>query len=161
MTRTRMAILQRTKCLHCLKRSWWVQQLDQRDRRWHTHTQFIFRFEIGDAYLGAVSRFMSNAFEYGDALLPQPEKPDTEDPSLSPIESNQPYLNLATYVSLANHTIDLTNILVSVSVWLFWPTKFWSHFLKPTFLSLLNWAPARIWSRRRHTQAYWVIFGLR
>lgn len=30
---------------------------------------FIFRHEIGDTYLGAVSRFMSNAFEYGDALL--------------------------------------------------------------------------------------------
>src|SRR6266704_2015659 len=72
--------------------------------------QFIFRFEIGDAYLGAVSRFMSNAFEYGDALLPQPEKSDTEDPSLSPIESNQPYLNLATYVSLVNYTMELANI---------------------------------------------------
>ena len=58
--------------------------------------KFIFRFEIGDAYLGAISRFMSNAFEYGDALMPQPEKSD--DSFQSPIESNQPYLNLATYV---------------------------------------------------------------
>lgn len=57
--------------------------------------QFIFRHEIGDAYLGAVSRFMSNAFEYGDALLPRPEgaDPNSEPP---PIESNQPYMNLAT-----------------------------------------------------------------
>ncbi|KAG9088534.1 hypothetical protein FRC06_001979 [Ceratobasidium sp. 370] len=31
---------------------------------------FIFRNEPGDAYLGAVSRFMTNAFEFGDALLP-------------------------------------------------------------------------------------------
>ena len=62
----------------------------------HRARQFIFRHEIGDAYLGAVSRFMSNAFEYGDALLPRPEgaDPDTETP---PIESNQPYINLATY----------------------------------------------------------------
>ncbi len=62
---------------------------------------------------------MSNAFEYGDALLPQPEKSDTDDPPLSPIESNQPYLNLATYVSLANRTIKLAKSLESVSVWLF------------------------------------------
>jgi hypothetical protein len=51
---------------------------------------------------------MSNAFEYGDALLPQPElgsEPVTGERSndengetspRSPIESNQPYLNLAT-----------------------------------------------------------------
>jgi len=46
-----------------------------------------------------VSRFMSNAFEYGDALLPQETDPDTGE-SLIPaqIGSNQPYLNLATYV---------------------------------------------------------------
>lgn len=57
--------------------------------------QFIFRFEIGDAYLGAVSRFMSNAFEYGDALLPTTEGPNGEEEP-SPIESNRPYINLAT-----------------------------------------------------------------
>jgi len=57
--------------------------------------KFIFRFEIGDAYLGAVSRFMSNAFEYGDALLPQSEQTDNDSSSLT-MESNQPYLNLAT-----------------------------------------------------------------
>lgn len=75
--------------------------------------QFIFRYELGDAYLGAVSRFMSNAFEYGDALLPQaaegehPHGNENKDGDgdgegeLTPrqrIESNQPYLNLATYV---------------------------------------------------------------
>jgi hypothetical protein len=36
----------------------------------------IFRFEIGE---GSVSRFMSNAFEYGDALLFRPEGADSED----------------------------------------------------------------------------------
>jgi hypothetical protein len=71
--------------------------------------QFIFRFEIGDAYLGAVSRFMANAFEYGDALLPQPP-PDSpeistsnaDEPTSPQIGSNQPYLNLATFVLLVN-----------------------------------------------------------
>ncbi|EAU90080.2 GTPase activating protein [Coprinopsis cinerea okayama7 len=67
---------------------------------------FIFRFEVGDAYLGAVSRFMSNAFEYGDALLPRPENWDSDDPPH--IESNQPYLNLATFrmVVLADEVLE-------------------------------------------------------
>lgn len=43
---------------------------------------------------------MTNAFEYGDALLPEPEEPrigeDGEPISPPPIPSNQPYLNLAT-----------------------------------------------------------------
>ncbi|CDO76295.1 hypothetical protein BN946_scf184917.g11 [Trametes cinnabarina] len=68
---------------------------------------FIFRHEIGDAYLGAVSRFMSNAFEYGDALLPRPEgaDPDSEPPT---IEHNQPYMNLATFrmVVLADEILE-------------------------------------------------------
>ncbi|KAK2463836.1 hypothetical protein APHAL10511_004141 [Amanita phalloides] len=65
---------------------------------------FIFRYEVGDAYLGAVSRFMSNAFEYGDALLPQPDQGG----SPSPIEPNQPYLNLATFrmVVLADEILE-------------------------------------------------------
>jgi TBC1 domain family member 8/9 len=54
--------------------------------------------------LGAVSRFMSNAFEYGDTLLPQLESTVEsvadvgEDDELSRprVESNQPYLNFAT-----------------------------------------------------------------
>lgn len=43
---------------------------------------------------------MTNAFEYGDALLPQPEaeKSDGETTPTPTISSNQPYLNLATYV---------------------------------------------------------------
>ncbi|CCM02603.1 uncharacterized protein FIBRA_04706 [Fibroporia radiculosa] len=68
---------------------------------------FIFRFEVGDAYLGAVSRFMSNAFEYGDALLPRPEGADSnEEPPQ--IESNQPYMNLATFrmVVLADEILE-------------------------------------------------------
>ncbi|KAG6820202.1 hypothetical protein H0H93_004052 [Arthromyces matolae] len=70
---------------------------------------FIFRFEIGDAYLGAVSRFMTNAFEYGDALLPPTDDENSGEP-ISPrvIESNQPYLNLATFrmVILADEILE-------------------------------------------------------
>ncbi|KAK7687746.1 hypothetical protein QCA50_008964 [Cerrena zonata] len=68
---------------------------------------FIFRYEIGDAYLGAVSRFMSNAFEYGDALLPRPESSDG-DGDIPHIESNQPYMNLATFrmVVLADEILE-------------------------------------------------------
>jgi TBC1 domain family member 8/9 len=65
--------------------------------------QFIFRSEIGDAYLGTVSRFMTNAFEYGDALLPEaqqvksePQKEVSANTPLSPTSTNQPYLNKAT-----------------------------------------------------------------
>ncbi|PPQ85269.1 hypothetical protein CVT25_010042 [Psilocybe cyanescens] len=75
---------------------------------------FIFRYEVGDAYLGAVSRFMTNAFEYGDALLPQiPSKSEgesnnAEPTSPPPIASNQPYLNLATFrmVVLADEVLE-------------------------------------------------------
>jgi len=77
---------------------------------------FIFRYEVGDAYLGAVSRFMTNAFEYGDALLPphpdeiQSGDAKQEDEPKSPrvIESNQPYLNLATFrmVVLADEILE-------------------------------------------------------
>jgi len=74
--------------------------------------QFIFRAEIGDAYLGAVSRFMTNAFEYGDALLPEEQK--SPPPSASEVSantpsnnehmpSNQPYLNRATLVITSAH----------------------------------------------------------
>lgn len=52
---------------------------------------------------------MSNAFEYGDALLPQFEPPASEAPAQAgsesgsqPVGSNQPYLNLATYVALSS-----------------------------------------------------------
>ncbi|KIY44988.1 TBC-domain-containing protein [Fistulina hepatica ATCC 64428] len=66
---------------------------------------FIFRYEVGDAYLGAVSRFMTNAFEYGDALLPQ-SKEDSDE--AQPMPSNQPYLNLATFrmVVLADEVLE-------------------------------------------------------
>ena len=52
---------------------------------------------------------MANAFEYGDALLPQPPSDSPEnntsnanadDPTSPQIGSNQPYLNLATFVLL-------------------------------------------------------------
>jgi len=69
---------------------------------------FIFRHEVGDAYLGAVSRFMTNAFEYGDALLPQEENPETGEMQPKQLESNQPYLNLATFrmVVLADEILE-------------------------------------------------------
>ncbi|CAG7851504.1 Putative GTPase-activating protein AN11010 [Serendipita indica DSM 11827] len=66
---------------------------------------FIFRSEVGDAYLGTVSRFMTNAFEYGDALLPEEGEKMSPIPNevsanteLAPsLPSNQPYLNRATF----------------------------------------------------------------
>ena len=44
--------------------------------------------------MGAIS-FMRNAFEYGDTLLPQNEGGSGEETS---VKTNQPYINLATYV---------------------------------------------------------------
>ncbi|KAJ7231711.1 rab-GTPase-TBC domain-containing protein [Mycena haematopus] len=73
---------------------------------------FIFRYEVGDAYLGAVSRFMTNAFEYGDALLPPSEElPETNEQGgeIPPtVPTNQPYLNLATFrmVVLADEVLE-------------------------------------------------------
>ncbi|QRV89023.1 GTPase-activating protein GYP2 [Ceratobasidium sp. AG-Ba] len=68
---------------------------------------FIFRNEPGDAYLGAVSRFMTNAFEFGDALLPAAI--GTEDGAGTPtVGSHVPYLNLATFrmVVLADEILE-------------------------------------------------------
>jgi len=71
---------------------------------------FIFRHEVGDAYLGAISRFMSNAFEYGDALMPEAASGESPDSDGTPpqIGSNQPYLNLATFrmVVLADEVLE-------------------------------------------------------
>ncbi|KIJ65220.1 hypothetical protein HYDPIDRAFT_131621 [Hydnomerulius pinastri MD-312] len=69
---------------------------------------FIFRYEIGDAYLGAVSRFMTNAFEYGDTLLPQETNSKTGETGPQEIGHNQPYLNLATFrmVVLADEVLE-------------------------------------------------------
>ncbi|KAF8310087.1 TBC-domain-containing protein [Clavulina sp. PMI_390] len=66
---------------------------------------FIFRSEAGDAYLGAVSRFMTNAFEYGDALLAPEELKDGNAEGFSP---KKPYLNLATFrmVVLADEILE-------------------------------------------------------
>ncbi|KAJ7863176.1 rab-GTPase-TBC domain-containing protein [Mycena leptocephala] len=69
-------------------------------------------YEVGDAYLGAVSRFMTNAFEYGDALLPPSEDPPetNEQGGETPpsVPTNQPYLNLATFrmVVLADEVLE-------------------------------------------------------
>lgn len=69
---------------------------------------FIFRYEIGDAYLGAVSKFMTNAFEYGDSLLPQHTNSETGATGPREIGHNQPYLNLATFrmVVLADEVLE-------------------------------------------------------
>ncbi|KAK7031705.1 rab-GTPase-TBC domain-containing protein [Favolaschia claudopus] len=73
---------------------------------------FIFRYEVGDAYLGAVSRFMTNAFEYGDALQPPSDEPPqtNEQGGETPpsLPTNQPYLNLATFrmVVLADEVLE-------------------------------------------------------
>ncbi|KAG2358962.1 TBC-domain-containing protein [Suillus spraguei] len=69
---------------------------------------FIFRHEIGDAYLGAVSKFMTNAFEYGDSLLPQHTDSKTGATEPQDIGHNQPYLNLATFrmVVLADEVLE-------------------------------------------------------
>ncbi|KAJ7760190.1 hypothetical protein B0H14DRAFT_2973818 [Mycena olivaceomarginata] len=73
---------------------------------------FIFRYEVGDAYLGAVSRFTTNAFEYGDALLPpseeEPEKNEQGGEIPPSVPTNQPYLNLATFrmVVLADEVLE-------------------------------------------------------
>lgn len=40
---------------------------------------------------------MTNAFEYGDALLPQGDEDGSGE--TTPVETNQPYINLATYGS--------------------------------------------------------------
>jgi hypothetical protein len=50
---------------------------------------------------------MSNAFEYGDALLPRPEG-TPEDAPTPPVETNQPYLSLATFrmVVLADEVLE-------------------------------------------------------
>jgi len=51
---------------------------------------------------------MSNAFEYGDALLPRPEGADEDDSVTLQVESNQPYLSLATFrmVILADEVLE-------------------------------------------------------
>ena len=51
---------------------------------------------------------MSNAFEYGDALLPRSEGEEEEGETSPQIESNQPYLNLATFrmVVLADEVLE-------------------------------------------------------
>lgn len=51
---------------------------------------------------------MTNAFEYGDALLAQPGDEENQ-PSSPKVESNQPYLNLATYVFISNLFLILTS----------------------------------------------------
>ncbi|GJJ11457.1 hypothetical protein Clacol_005690 [Clathrus columnatus] len=72
---------------------------------------FIFRHERGDGYLGAVSRFMTHTFEYGDEMIQQPTHPlNASGTPIDPaqIGTNQPYLNLATFrmVVLADELLE-------------------------------------------------------
>lgn len=53
--------------------------------------QFIFRNEPGDAYLAAVSKFILNAFDFGDATAPESSlQPDEAPPeeTVSPDEKS-------------------------------------------------------------------------
>ncbi|EIW71253.1 hypothetical protein TREMEDRAFT_71100 [Tremella mesenterica DSM 1558] len=86
---------------------------------------FIFRNEPGDVYLAAVSKFILNAYEFGDATAPQESLPSPDD--VKPINGeavtasharersnstagphNLPYLNLATFrmVVLADEILE-------------------------------------------------------
>ncbi|KAK8847460.1 hypothetical protein IAR55_005318 [Kwoniella newhampshirensis] len=83
---------------------------------------FIFRNEPGDVYLAAVSKFILNAYEFGDATAPQgsveekkPFNGDLETASGARERSNStagphnlPYLNLATFrmVVLADELLE-------------------------------------------------------
>lgn len=86
---------------------------------------FIFRNEPGDIYLAAVSRFILNAYEFGDATAPESSLPDPQDSvpmdgdeqtaSQSRERSNSqagphnlPYLSLATFrmVVLADELLE-------------------------------------------------------
>lgn len=50
---------------------------------------------------------MTNAFEYGDALLPPPDDKEGGEAAVStPMDSNQPYLNLATYATVFNLSLE-------------------------------------------------------
>ncbi|KAJ9103840.1 hypothetical protein QFC21_002302 [Naganishia friedmannii] len=88
---------------------------------------FIFRNELGDAYLAAVSKFILNAFDFGDATAPEESLQPQEIPleETVPLDEktatetrrraesvssphNAPYLNLATFrmVILADELLE-------------------------------------------------------
>ncbi|KAJ9120087.1 hypothetical protein QFC22_002985 [Naganishia vaughanmartiniae] len=88
---------------------------------------FIFRNEPGDAYLAAVSKFILNAFDFGDATAPEESLQPQEIPleEIVPLDEksatetrrraetvssphNAPYLNLATFrmVILADELLE-------------------------------------------------------
>lgn len=124
-----MVISRKMSWCSCQRVFWWVKcfasvftiSLPQ---------QFIFRAEPGDAYLGAVSKFMTNAFEYADSLIEQPqsvkevEKPEKESTHKDPLSATEasdncvpgspqvnnddPYINLPTFrmVCLADELLE-------------------------------------------------------
>jgi hypothetical protein len=84
---------------------------------------FIFRNEPGDSYLAAVSRFILNAYEFGDATAPETSLPeettpvDADEATASEARQranslqgphNLPYLSLATFrmVVLADELLE-------------------------------------------------------
>lgn len=105
MIKTGTAISPRTKSCSCQSHYWYVHAPSETlvpvpDSQLHG-LQFIFRSERGDAYLAAVSRFMTNAFEYGDSQSKDQAKRDEAGGNApsggAPADhSNLPYLNLPT-----------------------------------------------------------------
>src|SRR6266404_7074266 len=91
------------------------------------------RYEISDTYPSAISPFMSNAFEYGNALLPQPEGVDEDTPTPQ-VETNEPYLSLTTF-----HMVVLTDEVLESFFEMDLPTSFR---LKPIPLMELPPAPS-------------------
>lgn len=92
---------------------------------------------------------MANAFEYGDALLPQPppDSPENntnnvDEPTSPQLGCNQPYLNLATFVFLITpftiSPLTPSFIIFTGSAWSFLLKKFLSLSLRLTFQNLSN-----------------------
>ena len=121
--------------------------------------QFIFRHEIGDAYLGAVSRFMTNAFEYGDTLLPQETNSETGKTEPQQIGHNQPYLNLATYGLVQWIRMILLTINRTVSEWSSWLMKYWNRSSRLICQRRLSSSLSQTWSCLHLVEASWKISG--
>lgn len=109
---------------------------------------------------------MTNAFEYGDALLPQIPRteghnPDAEPSTPPPISSNQPYLNLATSVYLLSGPCSSLMLTVRCidSEWLSLPMKYWNLSSRPIFLNLSNCNHSPRWNFLLHKVAFSEIYG--
>nr|ODN93686.1 GTPase activating protein [Cryptococcus depauperatus CBS 7855] len=104
---------------------WFFKLHDKDNDGYLTKDEFIFRNEPGDIYLASVSKFILNAFEFGDATAPpgsvtSPKDKETLNGDLETASSarersnstaaphNLPYLNLATFrmVVLADELLE-------------------------------------------------------